>query len=465
MLDENGNGIPNVPVVVRNLDTKVDITRETDDNGNFSDPFIKSGNYRVIVEQPNYERYAEIYTINITETTQTIPPISLKRIQVAAAPTQTPEVPPAPGVTPTPVSSPTPTTAIPDEDEGETLLDANIQSEINRIDARRGGGYQEKEVSTLPLGAVTLIRTFDELALLLPGVAPPPPTLGDVAGPGVGAGVGSAGQFSVNGLRSRGNNFTVDGSDNNDEDIGVRRQGFLALVPQPIESIQEYRVITLLAPAQYGRNFGAQVNAVSKSGGNDFHGTFFGFLNSSQLNSRNFFDTTSGNAASSLRVGNQSVITATGFRDDLNEFDQLIPIDSRPIMIRNESGGEDSFTLGQGGFVLGGPIVKSNSNGRGVFFFVSTERQVLNATKEASFAVPTVAQRGFGGTGASGIFTTPLLDFSGNFNVGAPNFFFPTTGDADAIFSLFPFPNNPNGVYRENTFTQTLPASGEGTII
>ena len=37
--------------------------------------------------------------------------------------------------------------------------------------------------------------------------------------------------FAVNGLRSRANNFTVDGSDNNDEDIGVRRQGFVALIP------------------------------------------------------------------------------------------------------------------------------------------------------------------------------------------------------------------------------------------
>ena len=78
------------------------------------------------------------------------------------------------------------------------------------------------------------------------------------------------GSSAVNGLRSRANNFTVDGSDNNDEDIGVRRQGFLALVPQPVESIKEYQVTTLLAPAQYGRNFGAQVNAVSKSGGNEY---------------------------------------------------------------------------------------------------------------------------------------------------------------------------------------------------
>src|SRR5207253_1064950 len=165
----------------------------------------------------------------------------------------------------------------------------------------------EGEVSLLPIGGKTLTRTFDELTRLLPGVAPPPQTLGNVAGPGVGAGVGSAGQFSVNGLRSRANNFTVDGTDNNDEDIGVRRQGFVSLIPQPMESIKEYQAITLLAPAQFGRNIGAQVNAVSKSGGNQTHGTAYAFFNSSQLNARNFFDTTFGTAVTPLTAGGKPV--------------------------------------------------------------------------------------------------------------------------------------------------------------
>src|SRR5262249_10957701 len=127
-----------------------------------------------------------------------------------------------------------------------SAADTDVRASINTLDARRSGSFSEIEVGSLPLGGVTLTRTFYELALLLPGVAPPPQTLGSVAGPGVGAGVGSAGQFAVNGLRSRANNFTVDGSDNNDEDIGVRRQGFVALIPQPIESVKEYQAITLL---------------------------------------------------------------------------------------------------------------------------------------------------------------------------------------------------------------------------
>ena len=118
----------------------------------------------------------------------------------------------------------------------------------------------------------------------------------DQAVVGVGAGVGTSGQFSANGLRSRANNFTVDGSDNNDEDIGVRRQGFFALVPQPVESVKEYQVITLLAPAQFGRNIGAQVNAISRSGGSETHGAVYGIFNASQLNARNYFDTAFGDA-------------------------------------------------------------------------------------------------------------------------------------------------------------------------
>jgi len=86
----------------------------------------------------------------------------------------------------------------------------------------------QNQLTSLPLPG---IRSFESLAFLLPGVALPPNPL---AAPWAGAGrcIGTAGQFSVNGQRARSNNFTVDGSDNNDEDVGVRRQGFVSLVPQ-----------------------------------------------------------------------------------------------------------------------------------------------------------------------------------------------------------------------------------------
>ncbi len=455
VLDSAGNGIPNVRVQIVDTESQVPYEAKTDANGRYSRQQLPPGRYDISVEVPsgytsfNPNRKVSIF---ITKTRAVAPAITLTPT-LTPAPSPTPVAPmpgtpaepnePPLGPRPMPGPSPSPSPVVEEED---------ISIDINRTDASRGGNYPEKEVSTLPLGSVTLTRSFDELALLLPGVATPPQTQGDVAGPGIGAGVGSAGQFAVNGLRSRANNFTMDGSDNNDEDIGVRRQGFLTLVPQSIESIQEYQVITLLAPAQYGRNFGAQVNAVSKSGTNLYHGTFYGFFNSSQLNARNFFDTTNGNAVTTLRANNQDVVLQTR---------RATGTTSAPLTVRNGSGGEDSSTFAQAGFVLGGPLVpidRTNPNPqKSLFFFVSAEGQLLNANKEASFVVPTVAQRGAFGLGATG------FNFTDVNGVVRPA---PLQSRAGAgVLSLYPFPNNPNGVYGANTFTRTLPASGFGKVV
>ncbi|CAN5274075.1 hypothetical protein BH18ACI2_BH18ACI2_10510 [soil metagenome] len=436
--------VAGIVVQLINQETEVAYPVRTDAKGLFVKQQLLPGNYTISVRAPGYQPYMKPQAVFITQR-RTVRPDPLQLIpEPTAIADTTPDPTASPGVLPTPTSTP------PAIETGTEDID--IGEDINTIDGRRAGNYPEKEVKTLPLGAVTLTRTFDELALLLPGVAPPPPTLGSVAGPGVGPGIGSAGQFAVNGLRSRGNNFTVDGSDNNDEDIGVRRQGFLALVPQPIESIQEYQVITLLAPAQYGRNFGAQVNAVSRSGGNETHGTIYGFLNTSQLNSRDFFDTANCNARTPLTAGNN----------------QTVLLDGVQIRNLNESGGEDSFTLGQGGFVLGGPLVPEKGNGRSLFYFVSAAGHILNAAKEVSFAVPTVEQRGTLRSGATGLTFNPLTcrNFSDltTCTGTAIDYYFPTSLQGDAIFSLFPFPNNPTGIYGRNTLTQVLPADGRSKI-
>ncbi|HEY0385270.1 MAG TPA: carboxypeptidase-like regulatory domain-containing protein, partial [Pyrinomonadaceae bacterium] len=426
------NPISGATVRIRNVRKGLLRTLMSDNDGRFYQGLLEPDLYEITVQKsPEYLPATIRQTIFTNQTNQAIPlPVGLTPATAAATATPTPAEPTStqpPGVTPTPEQqASTPPLAV---------EDAAVDIAFNRTDGRRGGVFTEKEVSTLPLGSSTLTRTFDELALLLPGVAPPPLTLGTVAGPGVGPGVGSAGQFSVNGLRSRSNNFTVDGSDNNDEDIGVRRQGFFSLVPQPIESVQEYQVITLLAPAQFGRNFGGQVNAVSKSGGNEFHGTVFGFFNSSQLNSQSALDTNPVSGGTALT----------------SEHGQPVLLNNRQLVVPTEGAGEDSFTLGQGGFVLGGPIKRDS-----ISFFLTYERQILNATKESNFAVPTVDQRGAFNSGATGLL---FQDFA-----GTPRFAFPTTLEGDAVFSLFPFPNNPTGIYGVNTLTQVLPASARGNV-
>jgi len=414
---QTGAALKGAHVEITNQQTGLTITLEADFRGRFYQGLLTPGIYRIRVSAPNYEPREVLQQLKITYTGEVVP------VPVALDPAS--PVPPA-VVVPTPVPA---------------HEDTEIRASIITTDARRSGSFTQEEVSTLPLGAITFARTFDELALLLPGVLPPPQTLGNVAGPGVGPGVGSAGQFAVNGLRSRANNFTVDGSDNNDEDIGVRRQGFVALVPQPIESVQEFQVITLLAPAQFGRNIGAQVNAVSRSGGNETHGTLYSTFNSSQLNARNFFDTTFGNSTTALRAGGKPVLR-----------------NGRPLTVTNESDDEDSFTFTQAGLVIGGPLLPATpARNRGAFYFISAEGQITNARKEASFAVPTVEERGIFGSGATGLSSDPFS--------GAPVTAFPTTVSADAVFSLFPFSNNPNGIYGANTLTQSLPAGGQSKNI
>jgi hypothetical protein len=281
---------------------------------------------------------------------------------------------------------------------------------VNTVDAVRGGNFIERQIEALPLGAASIMRSFDDLALLVAGVAPPPYMPG-ARGPGVGFGVGTAGQFSVNGARARANDFSVDGSDTNDPDVGVRRGGYVAQVPLSIESVQEVSVSTLLWSARLGRNSGSQVNAVSKYGGNDFHGQVYGFFNDSRLNARNFFDYTGGAA-----------------------------------------GGKDPFTRAQAGAVLGGPVVRDRTH-----FFASVERAKINASTEQHFSTPTLDERRVFGGQPFGVQRVEEIKVFGPFERITPL--------GRNVLSFYPEPDaNPAGPYGKNNFTQILPADGEGTM-
>jgi len=428
--------IPGAKVVLKNQQFGTQSTVITDENGNYLKTSLAPGDYDIEVSADGY--------VTSTQTGQTLyamanypvepNPFNLEAVTAAVSPTPVVVDPTTPPTTPPAV--------VKDKDDGDR------EGQSISMDPRRVGIFDRGAVSGLPLGSSTLTRTFDELALLVVGVNPPPQAIGNTVGPGVGGGVGTSGQFSVNGLRSRANNFTVDGSDNNDEDIGVRRQGFFSLVPQPIESIQEYQITTLLAPAEFGRNLGAQVNALSRSGGNQFHGNFYGMFNSERLNAKNFFDNDSGNSTTGL----------TGRRSDQS----VVPvfIDGVGATVTNGAGDKDEMTLFQGGFAFGGPIVKNRA-----FFFISGEGQELDGTQERHFAVPTVEQRGFVGSGATGL-QQCQLDINRNCVPGATfNFGFPTSIDGDAVFSLFPFANDPNGVFGRNTYTEALSTDARGLIL
>jgi hypothetical protein len=447
-------GAPIAGAVVQfiNTVTEVPVAKRSDAQGRFYQGLLQPGVYRIRVSAPGYQTKTVEQRLLATRGNTVVPvPVVLDPVAPTPQPTQ-PQPTQAQPTQPAPAPPVTP--------PQEPITTSDETAALNATDGRRSGAYTDVEISGLPLGSATLTRTFDSFALLIPGLALPPQTLGRVAGPGIGSGVGSAGQFSANGLRSRANNFLVDGSDNNDEDIGVRRQGFFALVPQPIESVREYQVISLLAPAQFGRNIGAQVNAISKSGGYETHGTAWGFLNTSDLNAREFFDTKSNGQAIPLQGRHSSGALRNVF---------ICPPTGGACaqrFVTNPAAGKDSLTLGQAGLVLGGPLLprpRVDASGNPVgstksaFYFLSLEGMLLNANKEVSFAVPTVAQRGFAQRGATG-----LLQRDAQGNVTAIGF--PTNNQGDAVFSLYPFPNNPAGVYGDNTYTQILPASAQGYI-
>ncbi len=89
---------------------------------------------------------------------------------------------------------------------------------------------------------------------------------------------------TLNGGRGRDNNFTVNGGDGNDQFAGLP-----AIQPSP-DAIAEFRVLTNTFDAEYGRNSGAVVNVVTKSGSNDFHGSTYEFFRNDALNAKGFFD-------------------------------------------------------------------------------------------------------------------------------------------------------------------------------
>jgi hypothetical protein len=135
-------------------------------------------------------------------------------------------------------------------------------------------------VSNLPL----VTRNYTQIVMLSPGIAA---SVTNATQLGRGAEGESGGAFRANGAFGRDNNFQMNGVQIND----LQASGFFSggvAVPNP-DTIQEFKVQTGLYDATYGRNSGANVNVVTRSGGNEFHGTAFEFFRNDVLNANEFF--------------------------------------------------------------------------------------------------------------------------------------------------------------------------------
>ncbi len=144
---------------------------------------------------------------------------------------------------------------------------------VDTTSTQLGAVVNERAVSQLPLAN----RNTYQLLQLQPGVQ-------SQVGLDTVYGSDRAGVVSVNGGRGRDNNFTVNGGDGNDQFAGLP-----AIQPSP-DAIEEFRVLTNTFDAEYGRNSGAVVNVVTKSGSNDVHGNAYEFFRNKNLNAKGFFD-------------------------------------------------------------------------------------------------------------------------------------------------------------------------------
>src|SRR5262249_35897357 len=152
---------------------------------------------------------------------------------------------------------------------GQSLLQPDSSALAETVDNR--------QVEQLPING----RDFRRLTILLPRTASRSQR-------------GSLGSFTVNGQREKANIFLVDGVDNNDSfrNQPSFNQGGVTGAPAtllPVDAVGELSLQTQ-GPAEYGRNSGATVNIVLKSGTNDFHGSAYDFLRNDNFDARNFFE-------------------------------------------------------------------------------------------------------------------------------------------------------------------------------
>ncbi|NBO63750.1 MAG: hypothetical protein EBU88_02665 [Acidobacteria bacterium] len=158
---------------------------------------------------------------------------------------------------------------------GVTVVDATPL--INTTSAELSYLVSERAIRELPLNG----RNYTDLALLQPGVAAfPQRDGGSVVAHGLG--------MTINGQDIRSNVFLLDGTLLNDLTNGPA--GSAAGTALGTEMIREFRVESNSYSAEFGRNFGGQINAISKSGSNALHGSLYHFLRNDNLDARNFFD-------------------------------------------------------------------------------------------------------------------------------------------------------------------------------
>src|SRR3981189_3911 len=245
--DATGAAVPGAAVTVRNVDTGLLRKTETQGDGSYRVPELPIGTYDVTVEKTGFQ----------TSITSGV------RVDVAA-------------------ERHVDTALRPGEVKEQITVSGEELPLIEITNATLGGTLTQESVRDLPING----RDYTKLIYLNPGVAGSPDQITDSPG--------SFGEFSMNGARGRSNNYLLDGTDMNDgyrNDPAINQGGVFATPSAvlPIDAVSEMSVLSNFKP-EYGRNAGAVVNIVTKSGSNDLHGELFEYFRNNALDARNFFD-------------------------------------------------------------------------------------------------------------------------------------------------------------------------------
>ncbi len=137
---------------------------------------------------------------------------------------------------------------------------------LNTESGARGEVTTNKEIAEMPLDG----RNFSDLAYLTGGVIP--------------KGDGGDGAYAVNGARADNFGFVIDGVEN------TQKRNTGAMINPPIESVQEFKLITSGFSAEYGKYAGGLLSVVTKSGGNRLHGSVYEFLRNDMFDALSYFD-------------------------------------------------------------------------------------------------------------------------------------------------------------------------------
>lgn len=246
--DASGAMIGGANVTVRNVNTGLERTTQTSPDGSYRVPELPIGTYQVTISMPNFQT---------SVTTDVVIDVAAeRRVDTALKPgavSQTIEV------------------------SGETLPQVETTSNV------LGGVMTPSQITSLPVNG----RDYTKLIFMNPGVAGSPDQITDSPG--------SFGVFSMNGARGRSNNFLLDGTDMNDgyrNDPAINEAGVFGdpATILPIEAVAELNVLSNYMP-EYGRNAGAIVNIVTRSGTNQLHGSALEYFRNNALDARNFFNT------------------------------------------------------------------------------------------------------------------------------------------------------------------------------